>query len=87
MALADFSKWNTIGFLLQIILIIFGVCLMLYGIYEVIVCIKNPFDKDKLYGEIEGANLMREHPHSIALMKMPIVTCYIMMLDGIVNFF
>ena len=31
--------------------------------------IKNPFDKNKLYEEIEEENLMKEHPHSIVLIK------------------
>ncbi len=69
MALADFSKWGKIGLVVQIILILFGISLMIYGIFEIIKCIRNPFDKDVLYGEIEEANLMKEHPHSIVLIK------------------
>jgi hypothetical protein len=69
MALADFSKWQTIGTFVQIILILFGIALMFYGVYEVIKARRVPFDKDSLYSEIEEANLIKEHPHSIVLVK------------------
>lgn len=69
MALADFSKWKTVGTIIQILLIIFGIVLMAYGIYETIMSIKLPFNKDRLFDEIQEANLMKEHPHSIVLIK------------------
>ncbi len=69
MALSDFSKWKTVGMVVQIILVLFGITLFVYGIYEIIRTNKYPFNKDILFDEIEEANLMKEHPHSIALIK------------------
>lgn len=69
MALADFSRWKTAGLVIQIILVLFGIALFIYGIYEQIKANKHPFNKEKLFEEIEEANLMKEHPHSIAIIK------------------
>lgn len=67
--LTDFSKWSTIGLVIQIILVITGIVYMLYGIWEIYYTWKHPFNKEILYAQIEEANLMAEHPHSIVLIK------------------
>lgn len=69
MAISDFSKWKTIGSIIQIILVISGIVYTCYAIYYTFCAIKNPFNKDRLYEEIEEENLMKEHPHSIVLIK------------------
>ena len=69
MAISDFSKWKTIGTIIQIILVISGIVYTCYAIYYTFCAIKNPFNKDRLYEEIEEENLMKEHPHSIVLIK------------------
>ena len=66
MAISDFSKWKTIGSIIQIILVISGIVYTCYAIYYTFCAIKNPFNKDRLY---EEENLMKEHPHSIVLIK------------------
>ena len=69
MAISDFSKWKTAGVIIQVILVILGIGYTCYGIYYTYQAVKNPFDKNKLYEEIEEENLMKEHPHSIVLIK------------------
>lgn len=69
MAISDFSKWKTIGLIVQIILVILGIAYTCYAIYYTYRAVRNPFNKDRLYEEIEEENLMKEHPHSIVLIK------------------
>ncbi len=69
MIMSDFSKWKTFGLILQVILVLFGVAIFLYGVYVFYNAVEHPFNKDTLYDEIEEANLMKEHPHSIVLLK------------------
>ena len=69
MMMSDFSKWKTFGLILQVILVLFGVVIFLYGVYVLYNAVEHPFNKDTLYDEIEEANLMKEHPHSIVLIK------------------
>lgn len=69
MVLSDFSKLKTIGLVIQTVLVVLGIVYTFYGIYYTYKSIRNPFNKDKLYEEIEEANLMKEHPHSIVLIK------------------
>ena len=47
MAISDFSKWKTIGSIIQIILVISGIVYTCYAIYYTFCAIKNPFNKDK----------------------------------------
>ena len=54
---------------MQVILVVFGIVLTIYGIYEIIYSGRNHFDSNKLYQSIEEQNLMKEHPHSIVLIK------------------
>lgn len=57
MAISDFSKWKTIGLIVQIILVILGIAYTCYAIYYTCRVVRNPFNKDRL------------HPHSIVLIK------------------
>lgn len=69
MVISDFSKWKTTGLIVQVILVILGIAYTCYAVYYTICAVKNPFNKDRLYEEIEEENLMKEHPHSIVLIK------------------
>lgn len=69
MMMADFSKWKIFGLILQVVLVFIGIAIFVYGMNEIIKAVKCPFNKDVLYNEIEEANLMKEHPHSIVLIK------------------
>ncbi len=57
MTISDFSKWKTIGLIVQIILVILGIAYTCYAIYYTCRVVRNPFNKDRL------------HPHSIVLIK------------------
>ena len=69
MAISDFSKWKTTGLIVQVILVILGIAYTCYAVYYTTCAVKSPFNKDRLYEEIEEENLMKEHPHSIVLIK------------------
>lgn len=69
MVLADFGKWGTIGIVVQTLLTVAGVFYMLYGIWELYKVNQHPFSEETLYDKIAEANLMKEHPHSIVLIK------------------
>lgn len=56
-------------FVIQVILVLIGIGYTIYGIWEIYRTHRYPFDKDILYAQIEEANLMTEHPHSIVLIK------------------
>ena len=71
---------------------ILGIAYTCYAIYYTYRAVRNPFNKDRLYEEIEEENLMKGHPHSIVLIKDTFHSndnrfYFIMMLGGIADCF